>query len=70
MKYLLMIKSWIKYKLLKLKLKKRHPVIQDLFDNDHDLCLNCGELFWKKTTRHKFCSKSCCRRYYYINEGK
>lgn len=62
--------SYIRYRLLKWKLRTKSPVIEDLFDNDHDLCLCCGELYFKSNPKHKYCSRVCQRRHYYILNKK
>jgi len=70
MKPLQLFRDWIRYQILKFTLKRRHPVVNDLFENDHDLCLCCGEIFFRSNKKHKYCSKVCNRRHYYIINKK
>lgn len=50
--------------MLKLKFRK-NPVVQDLILNNHDFCLNCGEIYYVSTSTKKFCSDTCRYSYNY-----
>lgn len=49
---------------------RNNPVVQDLIMNNHDFCMNCGEIYYVTTSTKKFCSDACRYRYNYILKKK
>jgi hypothetical protein len=50
--------------------QKNNEVVQDLIMNNHDFCINCGEIYYVSTPTKKFCSKACRSRFNYIIKKK
>ena len=49
---------------------RNNPVVQDLIMNNHDFCINCGEIYYITTPTKKFCSDACRYRFNYILKKK
>ena len=35
------------------------PVVKDLLTNDHEFCLHCGDLYYRKKKNQLFCTPKC-----------
>lgn len=49
---------------------RNNQVVQDLIMNNHDFCINCGEIYYVSTATKKFCSNACRSRFNYILKKK
>ena len=49
---------------------RNNPVVQDLIMNNHDFCINCGEIYYVSTPTKKFCSNTCRSHFNYILKKK
>lgn len=69
MKTIKLIFAWIKFQIKRFKVR-RESAIDDLLNNDHGFCLQCGDLFFRQRSNKQFCSKECNRKFYYYKTGK
>ena len=49
---------------------RNNQVVQDLIMNNHDFCINCGEIYYVSTPTKKFCSNTCRSHFNYILKKK